>query len=157
VLLVVVLRQLIVIATSVTAAVGCAQSPPPSPRADLANPTVRSCMQTAHGASWQGLTPVRGGTASVDAHDDYFVATCLVVPWDKPVRLTVTNRGHLPHDMTIPGVGLRTAVDAGQTVFVMLPATKVPLRFVCSYHVSQHMFGAIVPLRPGQDSVDDAR
>jgi hypothetical protein len=25
---------------------------------------------------------------------------------------------------------------------------------VCSYHVSQHMIGAIVPLRPGRDPVD---
>lgn len=144
-------------ALCLTAAIGCAQSPPRSPSADLSNPTVRSCLQTARGATWQGVARVTNGTASIDAHDDYFAAGCLVVPWDQPVRLIVTNRGHLPHDMTLPGLGLRTAVDAGQTVFVTLPATKVPLRFVCSYHVSEHMFGAIVPLPKGQDSADAAR
>lgn len=151
--MVVALRDLTLIAVCVAAVVGCAQAPPPSPTADLSNPTVRSCVQTARGGSWQGLARAKSGTLSVDAHDDYFAAACLVVPWDRPVRLIVTNRGHLPHDVTIPGIGLRTPVDAGQTVFVTLPATKVPLRFVCSYHVSEHMFGAIVPLRPGPDSV----
>lgn len=147
-------RPLAAIVIGVTVAAGCAQQPPASPAADTSNPAVRACLQTAGAAPWQGVVQVEHGLATVDAHDDYFEASCIVVPWDRQVRLTVTNRGHLPHDVTIPGLGLKTDLDAGQTVFVTLPATTVPLRFVCSYHVAEHMFGAIVPVRPAEDGTD---
>lgn len=130
-------------------AAACAGSAPHVPVADRTDPTVRACLRTAGTAPWQGTVRALDGTVSIDARDDYFAAGCVLVPWNRSVRMTVTNRGHLPHDVTLPGVGLRTAVDAGQTVFVTLPATRVPLRFVCSYHVSRHMFGAIVPLPRG--------
>lgn len=132
----------------VLTAAGCAASPSSTPAADRSDPTVQSCLRTADGAPWQGAVHVAEGTVSIDAEDDYFSAGCVIVPWNRTVRMTVTNRGHLPHDVTLPGLGLRTSVDAGQTVFVTLPATKVPLKFICSYHVPQRMFGAIVPLPP---------
>jgi hypothetical protein len=87
-----------------------------------------------------------GRDIAFDAHDDYFDPTCLIVPKSTPVRLVVTNRGHLPHTVTLPGVGLNVAADAGQTVFVTLPATTRPLKFVCTYHVSEHMFFVVVPV-----------
>ena len=136
--------------------VGCANSPPSAPAADRSDPLVRSCLRTAAAAPWQGVARAENGTVSIDAEDDYFVAGCVVVPWNREVRMTVTNRGHLPHDVTLPGLGLRTSVDAGQTVFVTLPPTKVPLKFICSYHVPQQMFGAIVPLPRSKGAADVA-
>lgn len=126
---------------------GCAGRPPQSAAPDRSDPAVRACLRAAGPAPWQGTARAENATVSIDAEDDYFAAGCVLVPWNRQVRMTVTNRGHLPHDVTLPGTGLLASVDAGQTVFVTLPATRVPLRFVCSYHVSQHMFGAVVPVR----------
>jgi len=133
---------------------GCASSPPTTPTADRSDPLVRSCLHTAGSAPWQGVARAENGTVSIDAVDDYFAAGCVVVPWNREVRMTVTNRGHLQHDVTISALGLRTSVDAGQTVFITLPATKVPLRFLCSYHVPQQMFGAIVPMPRAKEERD---
>lgn len=110
-----------------------------------ADPAVRACERVVGPAAWHGTVRVRGRSVAFDARDDYFVPTCLVVPRDRRVTLVVTNRGHLPHTVTLPGVGLDQSVDAGETVFVTLPATTRPLRLVCSYHVAEHMFAAVVP------------
>lgn len=140
----------VVMALVATTLAGCASRPPVSPPADRSDPLVRSCEDTAGAASWQGSTRADRGTAALDAHDDYFAATCILVPWNRQVRLTVTNRGHVPHDLNVGG-GLLADVDAGQTVFVTLPATTVALRFVCSYHTRERMYGAIVPVPPSAD------
>lgn len=113
-----------------------------------ANPdaSVRACERYLDGAPWHGVVRVSNGRdVAFDAGDDYFKPTCVVVPRSTRVRLVVTNRGHLPHTVTLPGAGLNEAIDAGQTVFVTLPATAHPLRFVCTYHVSEHMFFVVVP------------
>ena len=87
-------------------------------------------------------------TTTLDEHDDYFSPTCIRVPWNKPVTLVVTNLGHMPHTVaTVAGTPLDTDVDSGETVFVTVPATKVPLRIVCTFHLDQRMFAAVVPVR----------
>jgi plastocyanin len=143
------------VAAALATIVGCSPQNPTTTPPDSADPTIQSCARAAGPAPWQGVVRSTGAPVSIDAQDDYFKASCVVVPWNTSVRLVVTNRGHLPHTVTLPGVGLNTDLDAGQTVFVTLPATTTPLRFVCTYHVRQHMFGAIVPVRGDGRGVDE--
>ncbi len=86
-------------------------------------------------------------TTTLDQHDDYFSPTCIRVPWNKPVRLVVTNLGHMPHTVTVNGTSVDTDVDSGETAFVTLPATKVPLQIVCTFHIDQRMFAAVIPMK----------
>src|SRR5262245_61671266 len=103
------------------------------------------CQHVARAAHWAGVVRARSSTVSLDAYDDYFVPTCVVVPGNKPVTPVVTNRGQMPHPVTVRGTPVDTDVDAGQTAFVKIPATKVPLRIVCTFHVEQRMFAAVIP------------
>ena len=86
-------------------------------------------------------------TTTLDQHDDYFAPTCIRVPWNKPVRLVATNLGHMPHTVTVDGTPLDTDVDSGETVFVTVPATKVPLQIVCTFHIKERMFAAVIPVK----------
>jgi hypothetical protein len=124
---------------------GCAARAPGEQRPAASTPTIRACERVAGPAPWRGLAAVKGGMAPFDADDDFFTPTCLVVPWDKPVTLVVTNTGHLPHTVTLPGANVNVDVDAGQTVFVKIPGMTTPKRLICSFHTSEHMFAAVVP------------
>jgi hypothetical protein len=57
----------------------------------------------------------------------------------------VTNRGHVPHTVTIRATGTDMSLDAGQTALVSLPVGVTPLRVVCTFHKHEHMVAAIVP------------
>jgi hypothetical protein len=126
---------------------GCAASHPGEKRPAATNPTIRACERVAGQAPWRGITTVKGRMAPFDADDDFFSPTCLVVPWNTPVTLVVTNTGHLPHTVTLPGTAVNMDIDAGQTVFVRIPGMTKPKRMVCTFHTSEHMFAAIVPER----------
>jgi hypothetical protein len=125
---------------------GCAASHPGEKRPAATTPIIRACERIAGPAPWRGITTVKADKASLDADDDFFTPTCLVVPYDKPVSLVVTNTGHLPHTVTLPGTGVDMDIDAGQTVFVTIPGMTKPKRLVCLFHESEHMFGAVVPM-----------
>jgi hypothetical protein len=125
---------------------GCAASHPGEKRPAASTPTIRACERVAGPAPWRGIATIKGGMAPFDAADDYFTPTCLVVPWNEPVTLVVTNSGHLPHTVTLPGTGVDMDVDAGQTVFVKIPGMTKPARLICSFHTSEHMFAAVVPV-----------
>lgn len=134
-------------ALAVAAVAGCTEAAQTTaaPRPDTSDPAIAACEQTVGAAPWHGALRVRARTTVIDAWDDYFSPSCLIVPPATRVRVTATNRGHLPHTITLPGSGLDVSIDAGQTVFVDLPPTTRPLRFVCTYHVREHMFAAVVP------------
>jgi hypothetical protein len=105
------------------------------------------CQRVAGAARWEGVVRAGSSTTTLDEYDGYFVPTCVIVPWNKPVTLVVTNLGHMPHTVTVRGTPVDVDVDAGQTAFVKVPATKQPLRIVCTFHVDEGMFAAVVPTR----------
>jgi len=109
-----------------------------------ADPT---CLRVAGAARWEGVARASSATATLDEHDDYFTPTCIEVPWKTPVTLVVTNFGHMPHTVTIRRTSVDTDVDSGQTAFVRVPATTVPLRIVCTFHLAERMFAAVIPVR----------
>jgi hypothetical protein len=113
-----------------------------------AGPTARTCQRVSGGAPWHGLLRVRGDQATLDAYDDYFSPSCLVVPAGRPVTLVLTDRGSLPHELDGDGTAVSVSVDAGGTTFVRLPALERPTRLVCGLHVDHQMVLAVVP-EPG--------
>jgi plastocyanin len=105
----------------------------------------RSCLDVTGGAPWHGLLRVDGDRVTVDAYDDYFSPSCLVVPPGAAVTLVLTDRGHLPHNLFADGSAVAASVDAGQTAFVTLPAVRHPMRLVCRIHEDERMLLAVVP------------
>ena len=111
-------------------------------------PEEQRCQDVAGAARWEGMVRA-GSTTTFDAHDDYFTPTCIEVPWNTPVTLVVTNFGHMPHTVTIRRTDVDTDVDAGDTAFVKVPATTRPLQIVCTFHIDERMFAAVVPVKDG--------
>jgi hypothetical protein len=134
--------------TAVLGGCGGAAAPSSAPPAD---PTARTCQRVAGGAPWHGVLRVRGDRATLDAYDDYFAPSCLVVPAGRPVTLVLTDRGHLPHTLDGDGTAVAASVDAGGTAFVTLPALRHPVRLECGLHEDEQMVLAIVPAAGGGD------
>jgi hypothetical protein len=140
-------RRVVLLAGLALLVAGCGGS------STAAGPTVARdhpddrCQRVAGAARWEGVVRAGSSTTTLDEYDDYFVPTCVVVPWNKPVTLVVTNLGQMPHTVTVRGTPVDVDVDAGQTAFVKVPATKRPLRIVCTFHVDERMFAAVVPTR----------
>jgi hypothetical protein len=127
---------------------GCAQSLPRAEVATSPGPVDAHCQRVAGAARWEGVVRATSGDPTpLDEHDDYFSPTCIRVPWNKRVTLVVTNLGHMPHTVTVRGTPVDVDVDSGQTAFVTLPATKVPLQIVCTFHLKQRMFAAVIPVK----------
>jgi hypothetical protein len=135
----------------VTVLTGCSGPPASSAAPAPAGPTARTCQQVTGGAPWHGLLRVRGDRGTLDAYDDYFSPSCLVVPAGRPVTLVLTDRGSLPHTLDGGGTAVSASVDAGGTVFVRLPPLQRPTRLVCDLHEDEQMVLAIVPDPGGGD------
>ena len=136
--------RILLVPAGLLLATGCAD---PAARPTAATPTdavARACLDVADGAPWHGLRHVDGERVTVDAYDDYFSPSCLVVPAGTAVTVVLTDRGHLPH--TLEGGSTDAAsVDAGQTAFVTVPAVSRPTRLVCGLHEDEQMVLAVVP------------
>lgn len=136
---------------------GCGSAPTSSPAAPEgvpAGPVASTCQEVTGDAPWHGLLRVTGDRVTLDAHDDYFSPSCLVVPAGRAVTLVLTNRGHLPHTLGGPGALVSASVDAGQTAFVTLPPLRRPMRLVCGLHADEQMVLAVVPAAPARQGGD---
>lgn len=111
----------------------------------------QECQRVTGGAPWHGMARVDGDRVTLDAYDDYFSPSCLLVPAGHAVTLVVTNRGHVPHVIGGPDPSFGGSVDAGQTAFVPLPPVSGPTRLVCGLHAEEHMVLAVVPTGAGSD------
>jgi hypothetical protein len=140
-------RRVLLPAAGVMVLGGCGDTSSGHDPAAGTSPVDARCQRVADAARWEGVVQAGAKTTTLDEHDDYFSPTCIRVPWNKPVRLVVTNLGHMPHTVTVDGTPVDTDVDSGETVFVTVPATKVPLRIVCTFHVDQRMFAAVIPMK----------
>jgi uncharacterized protein YceK len=140
-------RRAVLAAVAVLLLSGCGESAAETRPGAGHGPVNARCQHVAHAARWEGVVRAGRRTTTLDQYDDYFSPTCIRVPWDKPVRLVVTNHGHMPHTVTVQGTPVDIDVDSGQTAFVTLPATKVPLQIVCTFHIRQRMFAAVIPVK----------
>lgn len=131
---------------------GCGGSAPSSAPVP-ADPVARTCQQVSGDAPWHGMLRVRGERVTLDAYDDYFSPSCLVVPAGRAVTVVLTDRGNLPHTLEGDGTVVSVSVDAGGTAFVTLPALDRPTRLVCGLHVDHQMVLAVVPEHDGGGDV----
>jgi hypothetical protein len=127
----------------------CAVSVPRSSAPVPAGPVAAACQRVSGGAPWHGVRHVEGDRATLDAYDDYFAPSCLVVPAGRSVTLVLTDRGSLPHTLDGAGAAVSASVDAGGTTFVTLPPLRRPVRLVCGLHEDHQMVLAVVPERGG--------
>jgi hypothetical protein len=133
-------RRLLLAAAGALALSGCGQSLPLADVSTTPRPVDARCQQVAHAARWEGVVRAGHDPTALDQHDDYFSPTCIRVPWNKPVTLVVTNLGHMPHTVTVEGTPVDVDVDSGQTAFVTL-------QIVCTFHLKQRMFAAVIPVK----------
>jgi hypothetical protein len=128
---------------------GCGEAAAPTAAGEPTDAAARACLDVTGGAPWHGLGRVEGDQATVDAYDDYFSPSCLVVPAGVAVTVVLTDRGHLPHTLEGAGTAGGASVDAGQTAFVTVPPVHRPTRLVCGLHEDEQMVLAVVPDESG--------
>ncbi len=82
----------------------------------------------------------------IDAGDSFFAPTCALNVPAGVVTLRVTNTGTMKHNVTIPEQGIDVDVLPGETVDVAVEveAGARPTVFVCKYHRTAGMVGALV-------------
>jgi plastocyanin len=82
----------------------------------------------------------------IDAGDSFFAPTCALNVPAGAVTLRVTNTGTMKHNVTITEQGIDVDVLPGETIDVDVDVTAgaAPLVFVCKYHRTAGMVGALV-------------
>src|SRR5207245_5585290 len=92
-----------------------------------------------------GAVAVTGSSVSIEAGDFFFVLTCVTNLSARILTLTVHNSGMALHNLTIQSLGIDKDVPAGQTVTVTVSMGRSPLPFLCKYHRTSGMVGALLP------------
>jgi plastocyanin len=96
----------------------------------------------------KGTEPASGATVSVEAGDFFFGPTCVSGVAAGTVTLTVENTGQALHNVSIADQGIDEDVEAGQTITVQVEVSSSPLQYVCKYHRTSGMVGALLPVGP---------
>ena len=94
----------------------------------------------------RGVGAVADGTITVDAGDFYFSPTCSVHPSGGTVSMTLTNSGGILHNVSVAEQGIDIDIPPGQTVVVDFAVGDEPLTYVCKYHRTAGMVGALIPI-----------
>jgi len=136
---------------------GTACAPDPS---DAPGAVASSIAAAAAAASSGTCTPVEGYTApitdkglavadgaemAVNASDFYFQPTCVQAASGDTLTLRVTNTGALLHNVTIADQGVDIDVAVGETVEVPVTIGDRPLVYICKFHRTSGMVGAVLP------------
>jgi plastocyanin len=86
-----------------------------------------------------------GNTYRIAARDSFFQPTCALESTPGTVTLRVSNTGGLKHNVKIDEQGIDVDVEVGQTVDVDVEVGADPVVFVCKYHRTSGMVGAVLP------------
>lgn len=93
----------------------------------------------------KGTKAASGSTVSVEAGDFFFDATCVSDTPAGTVTLTVHNGGQALHNVTIADQNIDEDVEAGQTITLHVKVGSSPVQYVCKYHRTSGMVGALLP------------
>ena len=123
------------------------------PAAQAAGPPAtpdRPCKEAAGFPGTQqvqdkGTEPASGAAISLEAGDSFFDATCVSGVAAGTVTLTVENTGQQLHNVSVADQGIDEDVEAGETITVEVEVGSAPLQFVCKYHRTSGMVGALLP------------
>lgn len=148
-------RMLLGAGALLTLATACAPDP-----SDVPGATASSIAAAAASASAGTCTPVDGYTApindkglaiadgaemSVNAADFYFQPTCVRATAGETITLLVTNTGAILHNVSIADQGIDIDVAAGETIEVPITLGDGPLVYICKFHRTAGMVGAVLP------------
>lgn len=137
--------------------VGVACGPDPN---DALGAVASSVAAGAAAASSGSCTPVQGYTApindkalavanadtvTVNAADFSFQPTCIRPKAGSSVTLKVTNTGAILHNVTIADQNIDVDIPVGQTVSVVVTTGAAPVIYVCKFHRTAGMVGAVLP------------
>lgn len=97
----------------------------------------------------KGLASADGPDMAVSAGDFFFQPTCIAADGAGTLTLKVTNTGAILHNVTITDQGIDIDIAVGETVEVPITlATEAPLIYVCKFHRTSGMVGAVLPPTP---------
>lgn len=93
----------------------------------------------------QGVGAVTGGEVVIDAGDFFFGPTCSVNGAGDIVSMTVTNSGGILHNVSVADQGIDIDIQPGETIVVEIAVGDEPLVYICKYHRTAGMVGALLP------------
>ena len=108
-----------------------------------------SCSDLVHLAgnvNDKGAAAIQGSASPVEVNDIFFSPTCLTGATGS-VTLTLTNKGKLLHNISIPDQAVDIDIAPGQTVTVQIKVAGQPVQFFCKYHKDSGQQGALVPAK----------
>ncbi|MGH9183873.1 MAG: plastocyanin/azurin family copper-binding protein [Acidimicrobiales bacterium] len=109
------------------------------------SPGCPSGLDLPAGTDVRGSAAIEGGTVTLEAGDLFFEPTCVTEVSPGTVSVTVENVGQTLHNIRVDDQGVDTDVAAGETVTVEIEVDDRPVTFVCKYHTTTGMNGALVP------------
>jgi plastocyanin len=93
----------------------------------------------------KGLAVADGAEMAVNAADFYFQPTCVQAASGDTLTLRVTNTGAILHNVTIADQGIDIDVAVGETIEVPVTIGDGPLVYICKFHRTSGMVGAVLP------------
>ncbi len=93
----------------------------------------------------EGIGAAVDGAVDIDAGDFFFGPTCVVNPADGTVTMTVTNSGGILHNVSVDDQSIDVDVAPGETIVVDVAVGSEVVVFVCKFHRTAGMVGAVVP------------
>lgn len=93
----------------------------------------------------KGLAVADGAEMTVNAADFYFQPTCVQAVSGGILTLKVTNTGAILHNVTIADQGIDIDVAVGETIEVLVTVGDGPLVYICKFHRTSGMVGAVLP------------
>ena len=94
----------------------------------------------------KGTAAIQGSASAVEVNDIFFSPTCLTGTTGT-VTVTLTNKGKLLHNISIPDQAIDTDIPPGQTVTVQVKVAGQPVQYFCKYHKDAGQQGALVPAK----------
>jgi plastocyanin len=89
------------------------------------------------------------GTISLAGGDFFFEPTCIVAEPGSQLTISVDNVGRILHNIAVEEQDIDEDIPAGETVIVTVTVPESgTLHFICRYHTSAGMVGAVTAERP---------
>jgi len=92
-----------------------------------------------------GVGAVANGEVVIDAGDFFFGPTCAVSDAGVTVTMTVTNSGGILHNVSVADQSIDVDLQPGETIVVDIAVADAPLVYICKYHRTAGMVGALLP------------
>jgi plastocyanin len=93
----------------------------------------------------EGIGAAADNEVVIDAGDVFFSPTCVVNGPGDTTTMTVANSGGILHNVSIADQDIDIDIVAGETIEVEFELSDEPLVFICKYHRTAGVVGAVIP------------